>query len=358
MKTTFKTILLSSTICIALLSCNDPEVPAPSNQAETTKTELFDLKGEKVVIPATFPKELFNQSAEDFEAYFNKLSGFDNTRSAGEKKVISRNELHEVLKRNIKKYPQVNFDQDISETDLKRIYRDIPGITSKEQAKAKIEIIFEYYNTLCKNDVANEVVNIEKAANGRVNGPSPSNLSTPERNHLLSNPGYAIHYTQAAQDAEHFESIYAVAHFGGLTYKQDQINAFLHSTWNALSIRYILKGAPSSEDQAVDFTQDGTAKHEMDNSGNQIRDKFSAMDLFNNMSARSWMKEETKWGIGPFRSMPSVEDILNHMTAEANASSVHTMDQILAPHGGNYDYVWNKLYDLQTGVQQYLVRLE
>lgn len=205
----------------------------------------------------------------------------------------------------------------------------------------------------------NIVVKIESsAANGRVNGPSPPNLTIPERNHLFGNPAYAIHYTQAAKDAEHFESLYAVAHFGGLTGKQDQINAFLHSTWNALSIRYILKGAPASENQAIDFTQDGTAKHEQDDNGNQIRNDQSAMDLFNNMAARSWMKDETKWGIGPLRKMPSVEDIINTMTSKANASVLSTKAQILAPHGGDTDYVWNKLYDLQNGSQQYLVRLE
>ncbi|WP_025763208.1 hypothetical protein [Dyadobacter tibetensis] len=103
-------------------------------------------------------------------------------------------------------------------------------------------MIFEYYNTLCKNDVANAVAKIgnSKNANGRVNGPSPDNLSIPERNHLLSNPGYAVGYSLAAKHAMRFEATYALEHFGGATCKQDQINAFLHSTWNALSIRYIL----------------------------------------------------------------------------------------------------------------------
>jgi hypothetical protein len=335
-------------------------VKTPSNQAEIAKTELFDFKGEKVLISATFPKELFNQSTQDFEAYYNKLSGSDNTRNSGEKKIISLDELHEVLRNSLKKYPQVNFDQDISETDLKQIYKDFPGITTKEQALSKIELIFEYYNTLCKNDVANAVVKIENFtnANGRVNGPSPDNLSTPERNHLLSNPVYAVNYTQAAKDAMQFESMYAISYFGGATGKQDQINAFLHSTWNALSIRYILKGAPSSEDQAIDFTQDGTSKHEQDNSGNQIRNDQSAMDLFNNMAARSWMKDETKWGVGPLRKMPSTEDIVNTMASKANASSLSTRAQILAPHGGDTDNVWNKLYELHNGSQQYLVRLD
>jgi hypothetical protein len=169
---------------------------------------------------------------------------------------------------------------------------------------------------------------------------------------------YAVNYTQAAKDAMQFESMYAISYFGGATGKQDQINAFLHSTWNALSIRYILKGAPSSEDQAIDFTQDGTSKHEQDNSGNQIRNDQSAMDLFNNMAARSWMKDETKWGVGPLRKMPSTEDIVNTMASKANASSLSTRAQILAPHGGDTDNVWNKLYELHNGSQQYLVRLE
>lgn len=102
MKNTFKALLLLSTLGIALLSCNEPDVKTASNQAEIEKTELFDFKGEKVLIPATFPKELFNQSTQDFETYYNKLSGSDNTRSSGDKKVISLNELHEVLRTSLK----------------------------------------------------------------------------------------------------------------------------------------------------------------------------------------------------------------------------------------------------------------
>ncbi len=55
MRNTYKKLLLSSPLGIALLSCNEPEVKTPSNQAEIATTELFDFKGVKVLIPATFP---------------------------------------------------------------------------------------------------------------------------------------------------------------------------------------------------------------------------------------------------------------------------------------------------------------
>ncbi|MCE6992371.1 hypothetical protein LZG72_24900 [Dyadobacter sp. CY323] len=128
-------------------------------------------------------------------------------------------------------------------------------------------------------------------------------------------------------------------------------------TWNALSIRYILKGSPASENQAIDFTQDGTSKHEQDNSGNQIHSDQAAMDLHNNMSARVWMENETKWGIGPFRKMPDSNDIVTTMVSKANSSPLLLRAAILNLHGGDNATVWNNLFNNMYGQHQHLVHL-
>ncbi|GGH48299.1 DUF6973 domain-containing protein [Dyadobacter endophyticus] len=354
MKKTLRTAFFFTTLAFGIASCNDPEV-GTTNEPEVSKKVVVDFRGEKAIIPSNFPKELLSQSQEEFDRYFQGISKKSSLRTASDETNLTYESLLEILKRHTSSIPDVSYEKDFSEQDLKRIFVDFPEIKTAEDANSKKEIIYDYYQTLIKPDLIEDVITFESNnVNKRtLGGISPETLTVPERNHLIANPGYGQHYSFAAQESNHWTVV---------VYQRDadneSNNAFKHAIWNALSIRYILKGAPASENQAVDFTQDGTSKHEQDDNGNQIRTDASAMDLFNNMAARTWMKEETSWGIGPFRSMPSFEDIINNMKGKADASTVHTRAQILAPHGGDSDYVWNKLFDLQTGVQQYLVRLQ
>ncbi|TDE11748.1 DUF6973 domain-containing protein [Dyadobacter psychrotolerans] len=330
----------------------DTEIPEQSVRMEA---EIFEFKGEKVVVPTNFPKGLFSQSAEDFDLYYAKMSGSKTGRISGDEKVIDGNELSNILEANLKNYPKVNYDQDISENDLNRIFKDFPGITTKEQALSKVELIFEYYNTLCKKDVVDDVIYFEQndKGNGRVAGISPSSLTVPERNHLISNPAYAERYRAAANYAD---SLTLNAYYSEDDDRKG--NAFKHSVWNALAIRYILKGVPTNENQAIDFVQDGTSKHEMDDNGNQIKNRKAAMDLHNNMSARQWMEINTKWGIGFLRKMPDEQEIINTMMSRANSSGRHEMVDILNWHGGDNDNTWNNLYNNMYSPNEHLVHIE
>jgi len=353
MKNLFKSLAFLSVLSFFLSSCSEEEISHQSNITETLKTEIIEFRGETVAIPSNFPKELFGQSQKDFDIYYNKISGRSRSKATEDYSTITYENLLVILQKHCKSMPTITSDNEISEKDFERIFNDFPNLKTKEEVNAKREIIFDYYQTLIKPDVARDVATEESSkGNTRVSGISPPSLTDPERNHLISNPGYAIHYVQAATDATSFTK----ASFGDLS---DDLggrnNAFKHATWNALSIRYILGGAPSSLNQAVDFTQDGTSKHEQNSDGSQVRNHNSVMDLHNNMSAREWMKNETSWGVGPFRSMPSNQDIINTMYSKAWTSAVQPENVILSWHGGNSESAWNNLFNNLYSPNNHLV---
>jgi hypothetical protein len=355
MQNVVRNALLVFVFALTLFSCKEPEVQESTDQVGAGKVEIIDFRGEKVVIPANFPKELLDHSQASFDRYYETVSGSSNSRSFSEGINITYEELLPILIKHNAKFPTITSEEGILEKDLKRIFSDFPTIETHKEANDKRVIIYEYYQTLCKRDVVLDVIQLENATgkNGRITELSPGSLTTPEKNHLLLNPGFAQWYIQAANDVKSLTQT-----FYGNQDQGNKGNAFKHSTWNALTIRYILKGSPASENQAIDFTQDGTSKHEQLDNGDQIHDKYTAMDLHNNMSAREWMENETKWGIGPLRSMPSVDDIINTMLSRANSSAMHPMIDILNWHGGDNPTTWNNLYDNMYGPHQHLVHVE
>ncbi|SKB55900.1 DUF6973 domain-containing protein [Dyadobacter psychrophilus] len=337
-----------------LLACDTPYWELTPNEDASETLDTIQFKGERVVIPGNFPKELFHQTQEEFDVYYESISGKGNARTSGEVVLITYEELLPILVKHNAKYPLITSEEGILEKDLERVFRDFPDITTHEEANEKRALIYDFYQALCKRDVVAEVVALEgvKRENGRILGPESGGLTTPEKNHLLLNPGYAQWYVQAAQDAINL----ATTLFGNAVVG-NKGNAFKHSTWNALSIRFILKGSPASENQAIDFTQDGCSKHEQNDNGLQIHDKDSAMDLHNNMSAREWMENETSWGFGPFRKMPSVDEIINNMHSKANSCAMHNMVDILNWHGGDNSVTWNNLFNNLYSPNQHLVHV-
>jgi hypothetical protein len=78
---------------------------------EPVKTEQIDFMGEKVIIPADFPKELSNQSQEDFSKYFNALKANSNARETGGGSRLSYEELYGILGPYVKKYPDLSWEK-------------------------------------------------------------------------------------------------------------------------------------------------------------------------------------------------------------------------------------------------------
>jgi|GEM_PF-2356723 len=332
-------------------SCKDNTLDPSTTDSE----RYLSFKGEKVRIPEAFPEELFDQTQEQLEAYINSKVSRNAREASGAR--LTYDELGEILNRSLAKYPRVNYDS-ISHQDFKRILIDIPSIKSMEDALAKVEIIFDYYNTLAKNDVISDVVSLEKRKTGlKVSGPSPGSLTDPERNILLGNPAFAVAYVNAAGDANLFTS-------GMWSVDEDnkKNNAFKHSIWNCLIIRYIITSTPASKTNAINFAQNGTSAHEMNDDGSHIHDAKAAMDLHNNQSARNWMDDEVRWGIGPLRKMPSVSKILDTWYARANSATYYDQATnwtgILVIHGGNNSTTWNNLYNNLYGGHQHNVYIE
>lgn len=310
--------LLNVSLAIALLfsatlmSCkNDGLQPT-----EQPSDKFISFKGETIKIPANFPEELFGQTQEEFDSYMNGKTA----RKAREinSANLTYDEILEIFNKHLVKYPRVNYDS-ISNEDLKRILVDIPSIKSLEDALSKVDFIFDYYNTIVKNDIIPDVLALEKSKlSAKISGGSPGSLTDPERNVLLGNPTYGAIYAQAANDANYVTMVE-----WGVDIDNQKNNAFKHSLWNCLIIRGILGGAPASKTQAINFAQNGTSAHEKNNDGSQNHTPEAAMDLHNNMSARNWMDDEVKWGIGPFRKMPNFEKIKNTWYARANSSTFY-----------------------------------
>lgn len=325
---------------IVIFSCKHTDTAEPETNV------VFEFKGEMVSIPANFPQNLFNQSQEDFRKYYMQISGDSRARTSNPE-VLTNEEMFSILQEEIKKYPKLSYEEKISENDLKRIFKDIPSITNSAQAQAKIEVIFEYYETLMKYSVTNKVATLAKSKklkNARINSPSDG-LSPLEQDFISSAPVRGFYYMLAGNKATNNTE----QRFPINGEDNQRGNAFKHSAWNALAIRYIIIETPTSEDNAISFVRTGTSLHEYDIiTSEQVKDDRAAMDLHNNMSGRTWMKDETRWGIGPLRRMPNDNRIMDYMEQRANSAPKDNLSIILAIHGGG-ETAWNRLYNDAVG---------
>lgn len=362
MQNVLKSLIFSSVLGLTLFSCNEPEVKQSPATTETNKTEIIDFRGEKITIPGNFPTAFLNQTPEEFGAYYEQLLLKANARTQGT--TLTYDQIGAVIAKHSTKFPNLNSNMEISEESFEQIKKDIPTIETKEEALNKIDLIYSYYDALLKSAILPDIIKIEQSgsSNGRTNGPSPGNLTDAERNILIGNPGYAQHYVAASQDVNNL--VFAV---WGIDQDNKMNNAWKHATWNGLIIRYILQGSPASENQAINFAQNGTSAHEKELTGNtQIHSVQAAMDLHNNMSARVWMEQEIKWGIGPLRKMPSKEKIVEEMRIRATNGTFYNSNvdpngafsAILNLHGGNNQTTWNNLYNNLYGSYQHLVYIQ
>ncbi|NIJ52057.1 DUF6973 domain-containing protein [Dyadobacter arcticus] len=170
--------------------------------------------------------------------------------------------------------------------------------------------------------------------------------------YLLLHPARASFYSAAA--------IMAKVSFNGPD--GTKTNAKLHAVWTCFAIRQIILGAAVGEDNALAFVRTATSKHELTNQGVQNKFDNAAMDLHNNMSAREWMKNETKWGIGPLRKMPTDGQIIDNMNGKGNSCAMHPVNDILSWHGSINTQqevidVWNRLYNDLSSPNQHLVHI-
>ncbi len=166
---------------------------------------------------------------------------------------------------------------------------------------------------------------------------------TPHEEDVVMNwPRYVPLYTIAAGQAS--DAGNGTTGGGGEGKKGDAVR---HSTWNCFIIRNVII-AGASESSAVNFAYQGTTAHEKNGStGNLEYSKDIAMDLYNNLTGRTWMEDETGWGIGWARKMPSEPKIVNTMRIRADRAFKYNINnyenEIVYPAGG-----WSQLYGSAT----------
>jgi hypothetical protein len=150
----------------------------------------------------------------------------------------------------------------------------------------------------------------------------------------------------------------AVVMFGGPDDKKK--NAAQHAAWNALAIRNIIL-AGIFEDPATTYVRKGTSAHEMTSDGVWEKNLKAAMDLNANMIGRTWMNQETGWGVLGIRKMPDEHNIRTTMNDKITSNIYkatylwHILDRYVS---GNPDGSWNILYTHDNGVNPFLMYLE
>ncbi len=207
-----------------------------------------------------------------------------------EGRTITYEELNSIISPLTKKYPDVSIDKEISKADQARIYNDFPNIRSVEQIREKSHIILAYYEALLKEEAVPAVVAYKK--NKVKSGLRTSGIGDPlgvlypyEETVIMNNPRLVPGYTSATILAKLMGDRYGSSNVG------QKGDALRHGAWNCLIIRNsIILGA--SRDNATEYAQKGTTAHEITCSSCYIYDHDVAMDLFNNISARSWMRSE------------------------------------------------------------------
>lgn len=351
---TLKTALLSSALGLTLLGCNDPGVKDTTNQTEIIKTEFIDFMGEQVAISGSFPKHLLNQTDEEFRTYFLSLHGGANLRTTAEESAISSEELMTIVTPVVNKYPDVSWEKEISDKDLKRIYKDFKSIKTLDEIREKSEVIVNYYDALIKEEVIPQIIEYKKVKKNKGARVTWDPLDPFDRMNIyeqsvaLNHPRYSTGYVTAGGQATAASSLAGLGNNDIPT----KANAMRHAAWNCFGIRnVILLG--SSEGTAVNYLRECTSAHEMDDAGNRILTSDAAMDLHNNMVGRTWMADETGWGFAWARKMPSEPRIANTMQIRAERAIQYddsNVSGIISRQGG-----WDVLYNNNTGSDTELV---
>ncbi|MCE6991951.1 hypothetical protein [Dyadobacter sp. CY323] len=141
MRTTFKCIgFLIGLGCLS--SCNKPDISQASAASAQVVKDTIEFRGETVAVSRVFPKKYFNQSTEDFVEYYNQQNQQANLRTNTGEDFITGDEMLAILQPLAKKYPDLSWEKEISEPDLRRIYADFKTITTPEEVREKSDALY------------------------------------------------------------------------------------------------------------------------------------------------------------------------------------------------------------------------
>lgn len=283
----------------------------------TKKTNLIlEFQGESILmVDGLEEKDLYNYV--NFEInHFSK-----NARIDKEKKSFSTGVPTEVLFKMIeeilKKYPDFEQD-DFSDKEFLEINSKIPSISSKDEAKTKKSIIFDYYEIIVSKELEKEVEQynkINKKARGV--GDSYYALNPTERLMVDVYPIAANQVQQAREKAyEYTRLAFNLTEAQRLTTDAKAANAFQHSFWNAAMVKEIAQNTGNKWKGLNRAKLFGTA-HEYSATIQGFQDFYedhSYMDLQNNLVGRTYMYNTVgqTW-LGNANNIPNYETIKNHI---------------------------------------------
>lgn len=358
-----------------LVSSCHPDVTDSPVPVESTQTMMY--RGVEVVIPANFPKEALNPSFSGFATRVQNVFGvtFSNARVSGEEKQ-QKQDISELLRMladekvktpDLSKYP-------LEEADLKRISRDFPSLKTEQDVRKYQDAVFNFYNDLVREAVLQKMVKKNKGARGEL---ALFLTGSPLLLALWVGWPY-VWINQARQDADHRVLNDVVGgRFGGtsgidwdvINMNDYKNNAYRHSLWNALGMKYMID-AGVSKNSSADIMRDVATGYEAAQSewqlfwntasfpGNNPQQIFhwvsanstsGAMDLNNNLVGRTYVYKNIGWGIfGLFRNLSYTEicDHLRNMAENAqfydpnNATPIHQRYDFGNPMNGLERLKW------------------
>ncbi|GAB3753693.1 hypothetical protein GCM10028817_19450 [Spirosoma pomorum] len=262
---------------------------------------------------------------------------------------LSLEELAEVAKPIVEKYPDLSQNP-LKSAHLNRIIHDFPDFKDEKSVRENSDVVVRYYNGLMKNELKPATEErLKGGAGARIGFGSLNDL---EWQHLQNNASMISRYAYASTKAmsESSARYGSAPGAGGSSGAQDGYpgNAFQHAVWSCLIIREAMM-IGYSKNQAIYFTRNITSDHECDNNGNRLYSNHTAMDLHNNLSARSWFNAHYGGGVWPVSlNIPSEGDIFNYWQESEQIRSFSVCNAAItlpAQFGG-----WEYLYGTAVGL--------
>lgn len=288
-----------------MLACTSPQSNvSPSSEVAAYREDT--LRGERVRIPVGVPKEVFyptlvKQGNPNARAIVNKLS---------------LPELDKIAKPILAKYPDLSQNP-LNVSHLKRILRDFPDFKSEQSVREKSDVVLQYYNGLVKVELK---AAIDEALKGKKGGrvAASMDMNQLEWQHLYDNPTMIPSYQSASESA-----IAETLSRFSTTADDIRANAFQHAIWNCLIIRAAMYRG-YTKNNAILFTRNITSDHECNDDGSRKYGNKEAMDLHNNLSARSWFGNNSSGSVWPFSvNCPSEADIYSAWYHAATNRNFH-----------------------------------
>lgn len=366
--------MLGSVLTMSMFSCNTSELADAEVSPTAEQLKSITYQGLPVNIRADFPqKALAPASFAEYTNYLKSVSS-PNARTGGtDISKMSGQYLLELMMEAKKNYPDLSKSP-MAEKDLRQIRRSFPTIRTEEDVWKNHNVIFDFYNDLIREEALQKALKSPKVStpNGRFSlGEGLAALgSIPAYTLWVGWPFAWIKLAADDADRQILSDINTEV-ISNSPQKIDHIrfcdgqrgNAYRHAFWNALSIYYMIN-AGVSKDRAIDKMRDVATTYEAgykkesdifwsanDFFWNDPQSAFDrvdiqsvnvAMDLHKNMVGRTYMEQNTSWGVWIARRMPSYDEIRAEMRSRAIGATETITNDAKVIHriydGGNPDH--------------------